>query len=87
MSPKRTSAAVLKYEVGRDAAPRLVAKGYGEIARRIIELARQHQLPVIQDAALAALLMKLEVDETIPATLFQVVAEVYAFLMQLEGRP
>ncbi|NOX38040.1 MAG: hypothetical protein GXO78_10930 [Calditrichaeota bacterium] len=86
MNDARTAAAVLKYDQATDVAPRLVAKGYGEVAKRIIELAKSHQLPVVQDPHLVSLLMKLDVDESIPVTLFQAVAEIYAFIMNLERR-
>lgn len=86
MKDARTAAAVLKYDQATDVAPRLVAKGYGELARRILELANSHQLPVLQDPHLVSLLMKLDVDESIPVNLFQAVAEIYAFVMKLEKK-
>ena len=49
---QRPKAAALRYEKGKDAAPRLVAKGQGHIAEKILQLAKDNQIPVHEDPAL-----------------------------------
>ena len=75
-------AVALQYEGGAS-APRVVAKGEGELARRIIEIAEEHGVPLYQDADLVRLLSRLELDQAIPVSLYQAVAEVLAFIYTL----
>jgi len=78
-------AIALKYE-GGPTAPRVIAKGEGFVAERIIELAQEAGIPLHDDADLVQLLSVLELDAEIPADLFQAVAEVLAFVYRLGGR-
>lgn len=73
-------AAALKYDVHKDQSPRVAAKGMRHIAEQILTLARQHNIPVREDADLLELLMKIEVGDEIPQELYQVVAEMLAFV-------
>ncbi len=73
-------AVALKYEPARDSAPRLTAKGRGDLAERILELARIHNVPIREDSDLAHLLGQLEVEAEIPPALYRVVAEILAFV-------
>lgn len=78
-------AVALKYreEAG---APRVVAKGAGSIALRIIQVAREHQVPVIQNPPVAqALYRKVEIGEEIPVELYQAVAEILAYIYRIQG--
>lgn len=80
---RRPGAVALRYRPEApfaDAAPRLVAKGQGLLADRMLELAREHRVPVQQDPDLLAALEPLEVDRLIPPELFQAVAVVLAAL-------
>ncbi|MGB9671418.1 MAG: EscU/YscU/HrcU family type III secretion system export apparatus switch protein [Halothiobacillaceae bacterium] len=77
-------AVALHYDGG--GAPRLVAKGGGEVAERILEVAREHGVPLHEDPALARALARLELGEEIPRALYQAVAEVLAFALRLSGR-
>ncbi len=86
-------AAALQYDGKTDSAPRLTAKGRGELAERIIEKARLHGVPVKEDPALARFLCRLarflcrlDVDEEIPAELYRAVAEILAFVYSLDER-
>ncbi|MBP1772932.1 MAG: type secretion exporter, partial [Holophagaceae bacterium] len=63
-----------------DVAPRLVAKGQGLLAERILELAKQHGVSVTRDPDLLAALEPLDVDKLIPPDLFQAVALLLAAL-------
>jgi flagellar biosynthetic protein FlhB len=76
----------LKYDEGRMAAPRVVAKGADLLAFKIRDLAREHQVPVLQAPPLArALYAHTEVDHEIPARLFAAVAQVLAYVYQLRA--
>jgi flagellar biosynthesis protein len=86
---RRQSAVVLRYqpeEPFRDIAPRLVAKGEGLLVDRILELARQHHIPVEQNPDLLAALEPLDVDSLIPPALFQAVAVMLASLYRANQR-
>jgi flagellar biosynthesis protein FlhB len=79
-------AVALKYESARG-APRVVAKGAGEVAARLRALAEEHRVPMVQDIPLArALHASCELDQEVPPQLFTAVARVLAFVMQLSAR-
>ena len=79
---EKAKAVAVKYK--KDAvAPNLTAKGKGEIAERIIKLAQDNGVPLHKDADLVEVLSLLDVNELIPPALYQVVAEVLAFVYQL----
>jgi len=85
---KRSSAIALRYSPHHpflDAAPKLVAKGHGNLAKRILELAKEHRVPIHYDPDLTAALEPLEVDQIIPPSLFQAVAIVLATLYKANG--
>lgn len=67
-------------------APRVVAKGEGLLAQKIIEIARQHNIPLYEDAELVKILSKLDVNDEIPVSLYVAVAEVLAFVYHLSGK-
>ncbi|TNE75469.1 MAG: flagellar protein FhlB [Gammaproteobacteria bacterium] len=81
--PDRRSAVALAYQEG-DTAPRVVAKGYGPLAERIIEEARRCDVFVHDSPELVALLMGLELDEAIPEQLYLVIAELLVWLKTLD---
>lgn len=70
-----------------EGAPRVVAKGGGEVAERILELAHQHGVPLEHDPALVQLLSRVDLGEQIPRPLFAAVAQVLAFAWSVAGRP
>lgn len=76
-------AVALRYEHDRDPAPRVVAKGRGEVARKIVALAHEHEIPLVEDRQLVAMLDALDVDTDIPAALYRAVAEVLVFVYRL----
>ena len=79
-------AVALKYEPGKS-APRVVAKGAGEVAARMRERAAEHRVPMVQDIPLArALYAACEVNQEIPEELYGAVARVLAFVMSLKRR-
>lgn len=74
----------LKYD-GKD-APRVTAKGEGLLAERILELAREHGIPLHEDPDLVTLLSKLELGEEIPRSLYVAIAEIIAFAYIVSGK-
>lgn len=80
---KRPSAVALRYHPEApflDAAPRLVAKGQGLLAERILSIARENNIPVESDPDLLAALEPLDIDKMVPPALFQAVAVMLAAL-------
>jgi flagellar biosynthesis protein len=85
MTKKEPQKAVaLRYEHGRDRAPSVVAKGRGQIARKIVELAQSHDVPLVEDRRLVRMLEVLDVDTEIPDALYHAVAEVLVFVYRLD---
>ena len=85
-TPGRPLAVALRYERRDTAAPRVTAKGGGELARRILELARAHDVPVREDPDLLELLAACDLGAEIPEELYHTVAELLAFLHRLNGK-
>jgi flagellar biosynthesis protein len=80
---RRASAVALRYQPAApflDAAPRLIAKGQGLLADRILSLARENGIPVERDPDLLAALEPLDINKMIPPELFQAVAVMLAAL-------
>ncbi|HPA76109.1 MAG TPA: EscU/YscU/HrcU family type III secretion system export apparatus switch protein, partial [Deltaproteobacteria bacterium] len=74
MKDKDRKAVALKYERGRDAAPKITAKGRGAVADKILALAREHGIPIEKDTTLMEALYRLDLNEQIPEELYQIVA-------------
>lgn len=83
-SKKPKTAVALKYDSAKDHAPRIIGKGRGAVAAKLIEVARKRHIPVYEDRQLARLLEALDFNSEIPAELYQAVAEVLAFIYRLE---
>lgn len=79
----RQVAVALKYIREEDDAPRVVARGRGAVAAKILEAARRHGIPVHRDTDLAQLLVRLEIDQVIPPELYQAIAEVLAYIYRV----
>lgn len=79
----RKIAAAIKYDAKKDAAPRVTAKGQGLIAEKIIEIARENNVPIKEDPALVQVLYKLDLDENIPPELYKAIAEILVFVYSL----
>lgn len=79
-------AVALKYEEGKMAAPKVIAKGADLLAMKIRDLAKENKVPVLQQPVLArALYAHAKVDQEIPAALFGAVAQVLAYVYQLRA--
>jgi len=80
---QRQKAVALKYNKGIDKAPRITAKGKGYIAQKIIELAKENDIPIKEDPDLVHVLSELDLQEEIPPELYMVVAELLAFVYRM----
>lgn len=81
---KRKKAAALSYDPQKHEPPRVTAIGKGLVAENILEKASEHNVPVLEDATLVELLSELNINDTIPEELYQAVAEVFAFIYQVD---
>jgi len=80
-------AVALRYNREKDPAPRVVAKGADYMAEKIKSLARDYQIPIVENKPLAQALYKnCELDELIPEDLYRAVAEVLAYVYKLRGK-
>lgn len=80
---KKKAAVALQYEKG-DTAPKIVATGRGYVADKIIETANENQVPIHEDKKLAESLSSLEIGDTIPQELYEVVAEILVFVSDMD---
>ena len=78
------SAVALAYQTG-DAAPRIVAKGKGLVAEEIIARAKANGIFVHESKELVALLLQIDLDQSIPPALYRAVAELLAWLYHIEN--
>jgi flagellar biosynthesis protein len=80
---KRKHAVALRY-AEEDRAPKIIATGAGELARRILELAQEYGVPVHNDDSLVGILSRLDLGYEIPPETYRAVAEVLAFLYRTD---
>jgi len=83
---QRERAVAIRYDANSDGAPRLTAKGSGHLAERIREIAEQHGVAVHEDPDLVQALAQLDLGQEIPEDLYRAVAEVLAFVYQVNRR-
>lgn len=78
-------AAVLAYK-NHNGAPKLIGKGHNEVAERLIEQARLHDIPIAQSSELVSMLVGLDLDQEIPPELYKAVATVlhWAYTLRKE---
>ena len=79
----RQLAVALRYSKKQEEAPRVLAKGRDSLAERILQLARQHDIPVHQDTDLVEILIRLDVGDLIPPELYKAVAELLAYIYRM----
>lgn len=84
-NPTHLSVAI-RYDAKQMAAPVIIAKGADLVAMKIREIARSHEIPIIENPPVARLLHKLDLGEHIPEDLFKVVAEILAHVYSLKGK-
>ncbi len=81
MSKSDEKAVALRYNSELDAAPVIIASGYGDIAKKIIDIAEERGIPVYRDDSAASLMCMLDVGVNIPEELYQIVAAVYCQIL------
>ena len=81
---KIPEAAALKYDIEQDSAPNLVAKGSGELAKKIIAQAEENNIPIKEDEDIVEILLQLELGAEIPEELYKAVAEILSFIFEVE---
>ncbi len=79
-----TKAVALTYDGKR--APVVSASGTSELAEEILRIAREHEVPIYENAELVDILARLEVGDEIPELLYRAIAEIIAFVYMLKGR-
>ena len=77
-------AIAIKYDQTQKKAPTIVAAGRGKLATKILSLAEEHKVPMIEDPKLSKLLTSIKIKTEIPPHLFKVVVEILAFIFYLE---
>jgi len=82
---RQKKAVALKYQPKSDNAPKVIAKGKGKVADKIIEIAREHNLYVHNDPDLIEILSQLDINEQIPPDLYVVIAELLTFVYSLNS--
>lgn len=83
MPEKPKKAVALRYSDDKQDVPRVAGKGRAWLAEKIIEIAKEHNIPLHKDEDLVEILDKLEVDQEIPLEVYAVVAEVFAYLYRV----
>ena len=84
--PQKRSALAIRYDKDKDNAPKVVAKGKGTIADRILELARDNDIPIHEDPDLIEVLSKLDLGQEIPADLYKLIAEVLVYVYRSNNK-
>lgn len=82
----RQVAVALRYNEDQDSSPRVVAKGSGHVAQRIIEKAAELDIPVRNDPDLVQSLAQLDLGQLIPGELYPAVAEILAYVYRMNNR-
>ncbi len=82
---RQKRAAALRYQPKSDNAPKVIAKGKGKVAEKIIEIAKEHNIYIHNDPDLIEVLYQLDLNEDIPSELYVVVAELLAFVYSLNS--
>ncbi len=81
--PKK--AVALKYDRQKDGAPKVTAKGQGLVAQKIIDLAKEHDIPIKDDPDLIEVLSSLEINQEVPSEIYVAVAELLAFVYSMNS--
>ncbi len=78
------TAAVIRYDDKQGAVPTVVAHGTGHVAQKILELAKQNNIQMQEDASLVGALLNIDLGESIPPQLYAVIAEILILLEELD---
>lgn len=80
---KIKKAVALGYDIDKDSAPKVVAKGKGELASNIIKIAQDNEVPIKKDEDLVELLSAIDIDKEIPDSMYKAVSEIFAFIYDI----
>jgi flagellar biosynthesis protein len=83
---QKKSAIAINYDKEKDVAPKIVAKGKGVVADKIIELAKQNNIPLYEDPDLIEVLSKLDLGQEIPPELYKLIAEVLIYIYKSNNK-
>lgn len=86
LSTDQNYAVALGYDQEKDNAPKVLAKGQGEIAEKIIEIARANNIEIRSDADLLQILKAVDINQEIPLEAFAAVAEIISYIYQQNGK-
>lgn len=79
---KNQKAVALRYNSKQDAAPLVIASGYGAIAEKIINIGEEKGIPIYRDDSAASMLCMLEIGNEIPPDLYQIIAAIYSEILK-----
>ena len=82
----RLKAAALRYDRRKEGIPRMIAKGDGLVAEKIIALAEEHGIPITRDPDLVTILSKMDLGQAISPDLYEIVAELLVFIYRLKEK-
>ena len=77
------SAVSIQYKAKTDKAPKVTAKGKGLMGEKIVALAKEHGIPIKEDPDLVQILSQVDIDKEIPPAMYQVLAELLAFIYRI----
>jgi len=86
MTEKRKKAAALRYIQKKDSAPKVMAQGSGILAEKILQLAKEHNIPIKEDVHLVEVLSTLDLYQEIPPELYKAVAEILVFVYKMTDK-
>ncbi|HSW63003.1 MAG TPA: EscU/YscU/HrcU family type III secretion system export apparatus switch protein [Dissulfurispiraceae bacterium] len=86
MPDRRIKAAALRYNPRQEQSPRVVAKGSGLIAEKILGIAKENNIPLREDKQLVEILSTLDLGQEIPPELYKAVAEILAFVYRMTNK-
>ncbi len=76
-------AVALDYDIDINQAPKVIAKGKGELANNIIKIAQDNDIPIKKDEDLIELLSAIDIDKEIPESMYKAVSEIFSFIYDL----
>jgi flagellar biosynthesis protein len=79
----KPKAVALKYDKEKQKAPNIVASGTNNVAKNIIKIAKENNIPIKKDEDLVELLSKLDIGEDIPPNMYEAVAEIFRFIYNI----
>lgn len=86
MHEKIKKAVALNYDVEKDNAPIVTAKAKGEMAKNIIKIAKENNIPIKKDEDLVELLSQIDIEKEIPSSMYKAVAEIFTFIYELSNK-